>query len=70
MNIVIVIIQVSGIAFVIAFFLALLNWGFGFHLGIKGAEVPAEPEAAVLFLGLGIVFILLGKFLDKKFGSS
>ncbi|MBK8147668.1 MAG: hypothetical protein IPK58_05500 [Acidobacteria bacterium] len=69
MNIVIVIIQVCGIAFIIGFVLALLNWGFGLHLGIKGAEVPGDPVAGLFFLVLGIVFTILGKFLDKKFGS-
>lgn len=68
MGIVITIIHVCGIAFIIAFFLALLNWAFGLHLGLKGAEVPADPAAGAVFLVLGLVCLGVGKLLDKKFG--
>jgi hypothetical protein len=70
MNIVIIIIQISGIALIIGSVLAFVNWGFGLHLGLNGAEVPADPAAGSLFLFLGIVFTLLGRFLDKKFGTT
>jgi hypothetical protein len=68
MSIVIVIIQVSGVAMIIGFVLALLNWGFGWHLGLKGAEVPGDPAAAVFFLVVGLILSALGRFLDKRFG--
>lgn len=65
-NFIVLIIQLCGYAFILAFFLSLLNYFFGWHLGIKGAEVPAEPEFAVIILVLGVVFCGLGHFLDKK----
>lgn len=70
MGLVIIIIQMCGYAFIIGFVLSLLNYQFGWHLGIHDAEVPADPAAAVVFLALGIVMALLGRFLDKKFSVS
>lgn len=70
MGLVIVIIQACGFAFILGFVLSLLNYQFGWHLGIHDAEVPADPAAAVVFLVLGIVMTLLGRFLDKKFSVS
>lgn len=70
MGLVIIIIQMCGYAFILGFVLALLNYQFGWHLGIHDAEVPADPAAAVVFLALGIVMTLLGRFLDKKFSVS
>ncbi len=70
MGILIVIIQFSGIALIIGFVLALVNWSFGTHLGIKGAEVPGDPAAAVLFLVIGAILVVTGRVLDRKFGST
>lgn len=67
MKILIVIVQVCGLAFVVGFVFALLNYFFGLKLGIKGAAVPADPAAGVVFLVLGVVCILAGRFLGKKF---
>ncbi len=65
-NFIIVVIQIAGVAFIIAFFLSLLNYFFDWHLGMYDAEVPAEPEFAVVILVLGLVTSGLGYFLDKK----
>ncbi len=67
MGLVIILIQMCGYAFIVGFVLALLNYQFGWHLGIYDAEVPADPAAAVVFLVLGIIMTILGRFLDKKF---
>lgn len=66
-NLIILIIQLCGYAFILAFFLSLLNYFFGWHLGIKGAEVPSDPGFAIFILILGGIFSALGWFLDKKF---
>ncbi|HNQ14701.1 MAG TPA: hypothetical protein PKM58_04005 [Pyrinomonadaceae bacterium] len=69
MGLVIIIIQMCGYAFILGFVLSLLNYQFGWHLGIHDAEVPADPAAAVVFLALGIVLTIVGRFLDKKFSA-
>jgi hypothetical protein len=65
-NFIILIIQLCGYAFIFAAFLSFLNYMFGWHLGYKGAEVPAEPEFAIAFLVLGLITSTLGWFLNKK----
>ncbi len=65
-NFVILVIQLCGYAFILAFFVSLANYFFGWRLGIEGAEVPAEPEFAIVILILGIIASLLGWYLDKK----
>jgi hypothetical protein len=46
--------QVVGFFLVLAFFFSLANYFFGWHLGMKGQEVPGDPRAAVLFLVIGL----------------
>lgn len=46
--------QLVGVCLVLAFFFSLANYFFGWHLGMKGAEVPGDPRAAFLFLGIGL----------------
>lgn len=40
---------------------------FGWHLGYKDSEVPAEIEFAIAFLVLGLIVTPIGWFLNKKF---
>lgn len=65
-NFVILIIQLCGFAFVFVSILSVVNMLTGWSLGYEGSEVPAEPEFAIVFLVLGLIFIPLGMFLDKK----
>jgi hypothetical protein len=46
--------QLVGFFLVLAFFFSLANYFFGWHLGMKGAEVPGDPRAAVVFLLVGL----------------
>ncbi|MEZ5344358.1 MAG: hypothetical protein R2681_02275 [Pyrinomonadaceae bacterium] len=66
---IIVVIQITGVAFIIACVLSLLNYFFGWRLGMYDAEVPSEPEFAVIILVLGLILSGLGYFLDKKISS-
>lgn len=65
-NFIIVIIQLAGFAFIFVSILSFANYLFGWNLGYKGSEVPAEIEFAIAFVVLGAVTSLLGWFLDKK----
>jgi tellurite resistance protein TehA-like permease len=53
-NMIALICQLVGFFLVLAFFFSLANYFFGWHLGMKGAEVPADPRAAALFLMIGL----------------
>ena len=53
-NIVILICQLVGFFLVLAFFFSLGNYFFGWHLGMKGSEVPGDPRAAAVFLVVGL----------------
>ena len=55
-NLITLICQLVGVFLVLAFFFSLANYLFGWHLGLKGQEVPGDPRAAVLFLVVGLVF--------------
>ena len=65
-NFVILIIQLTGFAFIIAFVLSLLNYFFDWRLGLYDAEVPGEPDFAVIILILGLILSGLGYYLNKK----
>jgi hypothetical protein len=60
------ILQLVGLFLVVAFVFSLINYTFGWHLGIKGQEVPADPGAAFMFLGIGLVSAGTGHLLDRK----
>jgi hypothetical protein len=60
------ILQLVGLFLVVAFVFSLLNYMLGWHLGMKGQEVPADPGAAVMFLGIGLVSAGAGYLLDRK----
>jgi hypothetical protein len=66
-NFIILIIQLCGFAFIFVAFLSFLNNLFGWHLGYKGSEVPADIEFAIAFLVLGLIVTPIGWFLNKKF---
>lgn len=53
-NLIALICQIVGFFLVLAFFFSLANYLFGWHLGMKGQEVPADPRAAVMFLVIGL----------------
>jgi predicted permease len=53
-NIIVLICQLVGFFLVLAFFFSLANYLFGWHLGMKGQEVPGDPRAAVVFLAIGL----------------
>ena len=54
-NMIALICQLVGFFLVLAFFFSLANYFFGWHLGMKGQEVPADPRAAAVFLAVGLV---------------
>ena len=60
------ILQLVGLFLVVAFVFSLINYFFGWHLGMKGQEVPADPGAAFMFLGIGLVSVGGGYLLDRK----
>lgn len=60
------ILQLVGLFLIVAFVFSLINYAFGWHLGLKGQEVPADPRAAVMFFGIGLVSGAAGFLLDRK----
>jgi len=56
-NMIALICQLVGFFLVLAFFFSLGNYFFGWHLGMKGQEVPGDPRAAIVFLVVGLVSI-------------
>ena len=65
-NFLILIIQLTGFAFIMAFVLSFLNYIFDWRLGVYDAEVPGEPAFAVIILILGLILSGLGYYLNKK----
>jgi drug/metabolite transporter (DMT)-like permease len=65
-NIIQLIIQTLAFVFVFSFVFSLLNYAFDWHLGVKGQEVPSDPRAALLFLGVGLVCGVISYFWGRK----
>ena len=65
-NVIQLIIQTLAFVFVFSFVLSLLNYFFDWHLGLKGQEVPGDPRAAMLFLGLGLACSVVSYFWGRK----
>lgn len=65
-NILILICQLVGVFLILAFFFSLGNYFFGWHLGMKGQEVPADPRAAVMFLLIGLASGAIAYFLGRR----
>ena len=57
--------QLVGVFLVFAFLFSLGNYFFGWHLGMKGQEVPGDPRAAAVFLGIGLVLGGCAYFLGR-----
>lgn len=60
------IVQTLAFVFVFSFFFSLLNYLFDWHLGVKGQEVPADPRAALLFLGVGLACAGVSYFWGRR----
>jgi drug/metabolite transporter (DMT)-like permease len=65
-NLLALICQLVGFFLVLAFFFSLANYIFGWHLGMKGQEVPADPRAAAMFLLIGLVSGGIAFFLSRR----
>lgn len=65
-NMIALICQLVGFFLVLAFFFSLGNYFFGWHLGMKGQEVPADPRAAAVFLAVGLVSGVTAYFLTRS----
>jgi len=60
------IVQTMAFVFVFSFVFSLLNYFFDWHLGLKGQEVPGDPRAGLLFLGIGLVCAVISYFWGRK----
>jgi drug/metabolite transporter (DMT)-like permease len=60
------IVQTMAFVFVFSFAFSLLNYFFDWHLGLKGQEVPGDPRAAILFLGIGVLCAAVSFFWGRK----
>lgn len=49
-NFFIICLQLGTFLFALGSVLAIVNWLTGWHISIKGAEVPGDPGGAIVFL--------------------
>ncbi|MDH3492154.1 MAG: hypothetical protein OEM82_01275 [Acidobacteriota bacterium] len=68
-NLVILIVQLCGFAFIFVSLISVVNMFTGWGLGYKGSEVPADSAFVIAFLVLGLIVAPLGWFLNKRFGN-
>jgi hypothetical protein len=65
-NVVLVVLNLACMGFVLVFVLALLNFLFGLHLGIKGTKVPGDPGAAIAFLVVAVICGGMGVLVNRR----
>ncbi len=65
-NMLLLICYLVGICMLLAFFFSFANYLFGWHLSVKGAEVPGDPLAAVVFLGIGVLCLAISYLVNRK----
>ena len=66
-NILLIVTQLAGGAFVLAGVLAFVNVATGWRLGLKGAAVPADPVFGLFMMALGgLVLGLLWFFATRN----
>lgn len=65
-NVVLVVLNLACMGFVLVFVLALLNFLFGLHLGIKGTKVPGDPVAAAAFLVVAVICGSVGVMVNRR----
>jgi hypothetical protein len=65
-NVVLVVLNLACMGFVLVFILALLNFLFGLHLGIKGTKVPGDPVAAIAFLVIAGICGGIGVLVNRR----
>lgn len=68
-DIVLLILQIVVFACVMGSFGTLMNYFFGWHLGYKGAELPADLRAAAMFVVLGGVCAAIVYLGDRRKSS-
>jgi hypothetical protein len=60
------ILQIVVVACILGTFGTVMNYFFGWSIGFKGAELPADLRAAALFIVLGGVCAAIVYFGDRK----
>lgn len=65
-NFLILCLQLGFVAFTMATILAIVNYLTGWHLGIKGEAVPADPALAALFFVIALFCGGLFLFMNRK----
>lgn len=65
-NVLLVVTQFAGGAFVLAGILAFVNLSTGWRIGLKGAAVPADPLFGVFMISLGGLVLGLLWFVGRR----
>ena len=60
------ILQIVVVACILGTFGTLMNYFFGWSIGFKGTELPADLRAAALFIVMGGVSAAIVYFGDRK----
>jgi len=66
MNILLLICNLSAVAFVVAAICSFLNYLFGLKIALKGSELPDDPVSAGAFLVVAGIFGGVGYLLNRK----
>jgi hypothetical protein len=65
-NILLLICNLSAVAFVIAAICSLLNYLFGLRIAVRGSALPDDPVSAGAFLVVAGIFGGIGYLLGRK----
>lgn len=67
---VMLILQIVVVACILGTLGTLMNYFFGWSIGFKGTELPADLRAAALFIAMGGVSAAIVYFGDRKPGQN
>ena len=69
-DLIMLILQIVVVACILGTFGTLMNYFFGWSIGFKGAELPADLRAVALFIALGGLSAAIVYFGDRKLAQN
>ncbi len=61
----VLIIQLSGLAFILTSIVCFMNYFFGLGLDYRGIEFPNDIMSAIIFLVIGLIVTVIGLVIKK-----
>lgn len=65
-NFLVLVVNLSVVAFGLAALGTFLNYLFGLNIGFKGSTLPNDPVIGVVFLGMAAICGAIAYFVNKK----